>query len=135
MGLESLEAALEKAMCEAVKMMPQLQWRCQEDGMTAKKSCRPDSEWRHSKTEDMWRANGTGEGVELAKSVIAHIMTPSGPAAGHVGTGLNFCLPASQTWCDTILLCYCPVPSSWNWNICCVPLNTEVCRLSLIFFF
>lgn len=38
--LESLEAALEKAMCEAVKMKSKPQWRCQEHGMTAKKSCR-----------------------------------------------------------------------------------------------
>lgn len=131
MGLESLETDLEKAMCEAVKMKPTLQWRCQDLGRAAKKSCRPDNEWRHSRMrtcgEQMARLKG---GAGQAHCCSCH--DTASPAAGHVGTGLNACLPASQAQYDAILPYYCPVPS-WNRNICCVPLNIE-CNLSLIFF-
>lgn len=52
----------------------------------------------------MCRANGRPVGVGMAKPVVAHVMTPPDPAAGHVGTGVNVCLPASsQTWRGTIL--------------------------------
>lgn len=64
MGLESLETALEKAMCEAVKMKLTLQWRCQDLGRAAKKSYRPDNKWRHSRTrtcgEQMAQMKGWG---------------------------------------------------------------------------
>lgn len=81
-----------------------------------------DNEWRCSKTEDIWGANSKPIGVGLAKPISAHGMTPLHPATGHVSTGLCVCLPVFQSWGDTILLCYCPVPSSWSWDICCVPL-------------
>lgn len=83
-----------EAMCEAVKMKPRLQWRCQELGRAAKKSCRPDNEWRHSRTrtcgEQMARLSGWGW-----PSPLLLTSWHRQPSLGHVGTGLNACLPAS----------------------------------------
>lgn len=101
-------------------------WSLSCNGDARNMECLPkkaaDKEWRHSRTADIWRANSKAIGVGLAKPISAHSMTPLHPAAEHVGTGHSVCLLVFQSQDDTILLCYCPVPSSWSWNICCVPL-------------
>ena len=52
-----------------------------------------ENEWRHAKTQDIWKAYSKARGVGPATPILAHSMTPLHPAAGHVGTGLHVCLP------------------------------------------